>query len=344
MNVLLVRLSAMGDIVFATPLIAAFRRGAPDVRVSWLVAQPFADVLAAESQLDEVIVVPTTDWKRLYRQRRFGELWRALRAFRRELKGRRFDLAVDLQGLLKSGVWTWLSGATRRIGLGSREGSQYLMDRVIDRHGGERSRIASEYLYLAQALGLETNGFGMRVAVGERGRQQAHELLRERVGDGAYGVICPFTTRPQKHWLVAHWQALIPRLEARFQRPVVMLGGPGDRAAAGELAAGGGVVDLAGQTDIQGAAAVIAGADYVIGVDTGLTHMGIALGRPTLCLFGSTRPYTDTATDHARVLYHDLPCAPCRRRPTCDGRFDCMRELTPGQVADALAQLLEKRA
>ena len=343
-RILLIRLSALGDVVFATTLINSFRRRYPQAHLAWMVAQPFADVLASQTQLDEIIILPVADWGRLARAGNYLQLLAAVKRFYRDLRARQFDVAIDLQGLLKSGTWAWLSGAPQRIGLGSREGSQHLMTRTVDRRGGPRERIASEYLHLARELGLETDGFGMHVAVSERGRQQADNLLRPRIGNATHGVICPFTTRPQKHWLVAHWQALVPLLEARFGLPVVMLGGPGDRAAASDLAAGCGVVDLAGQTDIQGAAAVIAGAAYVIGVDTGLTHMGIALGRPTLCLFGSTRPYTDTATGRARVLYHDMPCAPCRRHPTCDGRFDCMRAITPAEVAAALAELVERGA
>jgi heptosyltransferase-1 len=278
----------------------------------------------------------------LWSEKRFLSLAKSVFSFRRELRRRHFDLVVDLQGLLKSGIWSWLSGARKRIGLGSREGSQYLMHAVIDRHGGRRERIASEYLQLAESLGLEADDFPMHVAIGNAARAQAGELLAETVGGESYGVICPFTTRPQKHWIESHWTALVPRLHELYGMPVVMLGGPGDVPSARAIAAAG-AADLVGKTSIQAAAAIIAGARYVIGVDTGLTHIGLALQRPTLCLFGSTRPYTDTATPRGRVLYHDMPCVPCRRRPTCNGRFDCMRALTPRQVLDALAEIMEAR-
>lgn len=341
-RILLIRLSALGDIVFASPLIRAFRQRFPGARISWLVAQPFADVLAAEHQLDELIVLPVSDWRSLVRARAFRRLARDVLAFRRSLAGRDFDMAVDLQGLLKSGIWAWLSGAKWRIGLGSREGSQWLMHQVVDRHGGDPERIASEYLYLAEELGLPASPFPMHVAVGGAARQRAAELLGP-LGDGGFAVICPFTTRPQKHWPDGHWCELVPRLYDRFGMPVVMLGGPGDRERAGAISADRGLVDLVGRTDIQTAAAIIGRAGYVVGVDTGLTHMGMAFDRPTVCLFGSTRPYTNTATRQGRVLFHDLPCAPCRRNPTCDGSYDCMRELVPDEVLSAVAGARESR-
>ena len=342
-RILLVRLSAMGDIVFASPLVAAFRKRYPDARLSWLVAQPFADVLVSDPLLDEVIVLPTRDWRSLARGRRYLALGGAVRSFVGGLRARRFDLAVDLQGLMKSGVWAWLSGATRRIGLGSREGSQHLMHRVIDRAAARDDRIASEYLFLAEQLGLPVEDFSMRVAVSGEARKRAKELLADAVGDSSYGVICPFTTRPQKHWLAERWIELIPRLQARFGGAVVMLGGPGDVMSARPIAEAGNVVDLAGRTDIQAAAAVIAGARFLVGVDTGLTHMSLAFGRPTVCVFGSTRPYIDTATPAGRVIYHNLPCAPCERHPTCNGAYTCMTGIGVGEVMDLLDSLLPQQ-
>ena len=343
-RILLVRLSAMGDIVFASPLVAAFRHRYPDAAISWLVAEPFADLLACDPMIDEVIILPTHRWGRLRLERHYLTLAREVRAFVTGLRRHRFDLAVDLQGLMKSGIWVGLSGASRRIGLGSREGSQHFMHQVIDRHGGRRERIASEYLFLAGELGLPVDDFSMRVAVSPEAAARAATLVAEEVGKDPYGVICPFTTRPQKHWTRARWLELIPLLRERFGGPVVMLGGPGDRMPAGDIAAASDVVNLAGRTDIQMAAAVISAARYLVGVDTGLTHMGLAFQRPTVCLFGSTRPYTDTATPAGRVLYHDLDCAPCRRRPTCDGAFTCMSGIQAGEVIDLLEGLLPPQA
>jgi heptosyltransferase-1 len=91
-------------------------------------------------------------------------------------------------------------------------------------------------------------------------------------------------------------------------------------------------------------AALIQGADAVIGVDTGLTHMGIAAGVPTVALFGSTCPYTQTGRDNVRVIYHALPCSPCKRRPTCGGHFDCMGGIRPVEVLDALRQVMPSQS
>ncbi|WP_462321753.1 glycosyltransferase family 9 protein, partial [Halochromatium sp.] len=90
------------------------------------------------------------------------------------------------------------------------------------------------------------------------------------------------------------------------------------------------------------AAALIGRARLLVGVDTGLSHMGIALERPTVLLFGSTCPYTETGSTKARVLYHRRDCSPCRRRPTCNGAFSCMRDIGVDEVMATLADLDEQ--
>jgi len=332
-NILIIRLSAIGDVVFASPLIAALKRSYPDSRLSWLAEPAAAPLLQHHSDLDEVIIWPKSDWKQLWKKNSYIDLWREVSRFRRELKRRRFDTVLDLQGLLKSAVLGWISGARERIGLGSREGSHWLMTRVIARDG-DADRIGSEYLYLGKQLGLATDGFEMQLELGESDDRFVTQLLETEGMSTGYLVVCPFTTRPQKHWFEVRWSALILRLKQEFGLPLIMLGGPGDRDAADRISQtlGEGFLDLTGKTGLTEAAALIRQATLVVGVDTGLTHMGLAFATPTVALFGSTCPYLQTTRDNAVVLYHKLNCSPCRRSPTCDGEFSCMAEISVEEV------------
>jgi len=341
----LVRTSAIGDIVFASPLVAALRRAYPQAHITWLVQPEYRSLLEHHPDLDEVIVWPIREWRALWRRRRFGGLVRAFRAFRKHLRTRRFDLVLDLQGLLKSGLVTCLSGARERIGLGSQEGSRWLMTQVVPR-GGDSRRIGSEYRFLAQSLGLPTHDFAMAVFHGPEAAACARELA-ERAGlSHGFAVICPFTTRPQKHWFEPRWAELSDRLHTELGLSVVMLGGPGDREAAGRIRdlATGGPIDLVGKTTLPQAAALIAESALLVGVDTGLSHMGIAFDRPSLLLFGSTCPYLDTTCAKAQVLYHRLDCSPCKRRPTCNGAFTCMQSIAVDEVLNVAKNLLGRTA
>lgn len=332
-RVLVVRTSAIGDVVFASPFAAAFKRSHPDAHLAWLVEPGIHELLAADPAIDELILWPKAEWKKLWRERRFGALWRAIRAFRARLRESRFDTAIDMQSLLKSGLLTWLSGAPRRIGLGSREGSQWLMTEVIPKGGIER-RIGSEYRYLAERLGLDAGEFLPQLHVAADAEARAHALLTERgLAPRGYAVFAPFTTRPQKHWFEDAWQALAARVRDELGLVPVILGGPGEREAAQRIAAGApGTIVLAGDTRLPEAAALIRRAALLVGVDTGLTHMGTAFATPTVALFGSTRPYLDTGRANGRVIWLALSCSPCRRRPTCNGAFTCLRDIRPERV------------
>ena len=320
----------MGDLVFTTPLLAALRQRFPQARISWLVRQELAPLMAQDPRVDEVIAWAPPR----------GLAWLgALRRLRAELAPRDFDWVIEAQGLLKTRLLARQAGGYR-IGFASREPGAALLDELLPK-GGDISLIGSEYRFLAEQLCGQSAppallpGEAARTAV--TARQQELGL-----GKG-YSVICPFTTRPQKHWPQHYWPPLIKGLIARRNQPVLMLGGPADRAAATDIAnavADERLINLVGATGVAETPAWVEGAGLVVGVDTGLTHMGVALARPTVALFGSTCPYTGGGRGPLTVMYDDLPCAPCQRRPTCGGRFTCMRDLGPERVLAAAMALL----
>ncbi|MBK1695151.1 lipopolysaccharide heptosyltransferase [Chromatium weissei] len=341
-TILLIRLSAIGDIVFASPFIAALRRAHPNARIVWLVQAEYRALLDHHPDLNEVIACPLRHWRQLWRERRLIELLRGIRALHITLKSYQIDLAIDLQGLLKSGLLTWLSGARERIGLGSREGSQWLMTRTVPR-GGNSRRIGSEYRYLAETLHLPTDDWAMAVYYSATEAAFIADMLLEKNLLHGYAVLCPFTTRPQKHWFEDRWLTVAARLHAELGLTPILLGGTAERSAATRMtaASNGQLVNLVGKTSLTEAAALIDRAALVIAVDTGLGHIGIALNTPSLLLFGSTRPYLDTERASAQVLYHALPCSPCKRHPTCDGNFDCLRQISVNAVMNAAKQLIQ---
>ena len=341
-NVLIVRTSAIGDVVFASPIAEAIKRTYPQAHVAWLVEPGIDALLRADPYVDERILWPKAEWQELWREGRRMEVFRRLRAFRTMLRERNFDVALDLQGLLKSGVLTWLTGAPRRVGLGSREGSQLLMTEVVPR-GGDPARISSEYLYLAEQLELDVGDFMPRLHLDPNIEARALERLAAHgLAPGQYAVFAAFTTRPQKHWFADAWQQLAPMVKRQTGLTPILLGGPADREAAAELASGAPeIVNLVGQTNLPEAAALIRHVGAVIGVDTGLTHMGIAFARPTVAIFGSTCPYTNTGHDNARVIWLGLPCSPCRRKPTCGGAWTCLRDISAERVMRELQLAME---
>lgn len=346
-RILVVRLSARGDLVFASPLAGALRRRYPDAHIAWVAEERTAEIIVHNPHLDEVIVWQRGTWKHLLRRWRWGTLAREAVDFFASLRERRFDVAIDAQGLLRSGLVALLSGAPVRIGLGSREGSRLLMTRVVRRGGDERA-IASEYRHLAEGLGLPTDPFVMEIPRGRRETAKAAAMLEEEGLPGNFVAVCPFTTRHYKHWFEDRWSALIGLVRARIGMGVALLGGPGDRAAVDRILSGIAdpqvhappIVDLVGKTTLGEAAAVVSRCSALVGVDTGLSHMAHAFGRPAVLLFGSNTPYLDRPSPVATILHSGRACSPCRGKLVCDGRIDCMRDISVEQVCAALESRL----
>lgn len=343
MKVLIIRLSAIGDIFFCTSLLKGLKELHPGCEVTWLTEPMGAGILDGHPLLDRLITLPRKQWVGDFKGLRWIRLCTSLRTFLKQLRRDRFDLVIDPQGLLKSAIWAKAARAERRIGVNGRDGSRYLYDTVLTMTPQAQPPILSEYRRLLELLGGDPARASMQLHVRASDMEQADAFLEAHKA-GQSVVFCPFTTRPQKHWFSKEWARLGDLLAEAGLGPVVILGGPDDGEAAREIAgqmSTDPVIAAGERRPIGFAVALLRQANGIVGVDTGLTHAGIAFNRPTLCLFGSTRPYVKTGSPWARVLYHDLHCAPCKRHPTCDGRFDCMRLHTAEAVARNLRELMD---
>lgn len=373
--ILLVRLTARGDVLLASPVVEALRRRHPGAHIAWAVEPHARGMIEHHEGLDEIIVWDRAAWKDMIRAGRWRALWRAFRELRARLRAPGFDVALDLQGLLRSGWVAWLSGAPVRIGLGSKEGSWMLTTGTVPRHGTAPGSTSLQYPYFAEALGLPSEALSPHLALSDEEEGFVPRFVAEHGLTRGYAALAPFTTRPQKHWFEDRWAALAARIRDELDLPVVLLGGPADREAAGRIAAaaeektrstapeevqarreppareraggrkaGGGssqrIIDLTGRTRLGEAAAVVKHARLFLGVDTCLSHVSVAFRRPSVLLFGSNIPYREAPHARARIALELQPCAPCGNRPTCGGAFQCMRALEVDRVFD-LARAVE---
>jgi heptosyltransferase-1 len=340
-KILIIRPSAIGDIVMATPMIGVLRSAFPDAFIAWLVDAALKDLLIRDPRIDKVIEWPKARWKYLAKKGRYFDLTKETGRFIKRLRSYDFDLVIDAQGLLKSRLFARLSGAKTRLGLDSKEPGKFLMTEVLSQKRNDK-RIGSEYRELTKTLGLHTQRFPMEIVVGSEDEAYSQKKLHEAGLHSQYAVFSPFTTRPQKHWLPERWLTLSKEIEKLYGLRSAVLGGNNDRKEGKKLAHGsrGRIIDLTGKTSLLESACIIKHAAILIGVDTGLTHMGIAFGRPTIALFGSTCPYLNTFQKNAIVIHNKFSCSPCRRKPICGQKFTCMESITVDQVIKTVERLI----
>lgn len=322
----MIRLSALGDVLFSLETVASMKRERPDLRIEFLVEDRHAAILRGCPDLDAVRTIP--------RRGRLARL-RALLALRRE----RYDVLLDLHGLLKS-AWPVLAlRAERKLGFaapGSREGAQYAYRERLALplplpHRAERG------LFLLRALGLQGAPAKPRLALPPEPHPFWRGVPRPRVvlhpGASAFAAF--------KRWPLAKFESLARRLSGEGLEVAVSFGPGEDALAAAILRAAPRARGLDGKAlGLLGLAHALRDADLVVAADTGPLHVAAAAGARVLALFGPKDEtlYGPRWHDGARVLWHEVPCRPCKRRICASPQ--CVLGIGVEDVAAAVLSML----
>ncbi len=339
-SILIIRVTAIGDIVMANPVASAIKQQNPNAKVTWMVHESFAPLLETHPDIDNLITIDTNAWQALWKAKRLIALAKKFAELRETLKQYKFDLVLDLQGNQFSGFVAFMTGALHRVALATENTNHWFVNKTISRNLGDHAQIGSEYRYFVNQLGFTDNNWQMFVPESKDATLKAKTLLNAYFDKEEYAVICPFSLHPQKNWLSAYWQQIVLRIRGRYKFRTVIVGGANGSEEGDIIARATGAINLAGKTTLPETAAIIRGASLLIGVDTGLTHMGHAVNTPTISLFGATSPYTYVGVESSKVIYLDRFCSPCRRRPTCNKKYQCMRDITPDLVLTAIKPLI----
>lgn len=319
-RVLVIKLSSLGDLFHALPAVHSLKVSSGAV-IDWVTQTEYVDLVRCFTDVNRVIA---------FERRRFLP---RLGAFLRDLRRDRYDLVIDLQGLLKSGLTAFLARGGERIGPPfHREGSALFYSRVAgvrrDGHAVARN------LDVVRALGAEPLAESFPVRFPE------YRLD----GAGPRVAIVPSSRWASKNWPAASYGEVAAALKQLARASVYLVGSPADAAVCGEVAraAGGGVTDLAGRTSLLEMGGLLQRMDLVIGNDSGPIHMAAAVGTPVLAVFGPTdESRTGPYGPRHRVMADPaLLCRPCFRR-TCLRRVTgCMRGITPQAVTGAALEML----
>ncbi len=342
LKILIVKLSAVGDVVMSLPALWALRRKYPQARIDWLVEAGPAELLVGHPALDRVLISPRHQLKRLVKSGHWLAARRLARDFRRDLRAVEYDVVLDLQGLFKSGFQVWLARGARKVGFDRvRERAHWFLNEKMPAYDPER-HAARRYLDAAVYLGADRPDPEPEkyYTPPPRGEVEAARLLAGLAGP--WVVLNPGARWVAKHWPVGHWQQLAARLAGEKGLSLVVTGGPADvplgRAIA--EAAPGAVRDLCGRTSLSGLAAILARAEAVVTGDTGPMHLAAAVGARGLALFGPTRPNrTGPFGGRFHVLTPPRNCLGCLKKKC--GR-SCLADLAPETVQAHLQTLLEE--
>ena len=343
-NILLIKMSSLGDILHTLPFAAALRRRFPKARITWLVHPQFAGFVPDAPVIDEVLYFDKVKFNKLG----WGDKYRYFCQMRSLLHSKRFDLVIDMQGLFKSAVLAAISGCSERIGYCElREGSGLVSRAICGAHS--REHVIERYLDVARYLGAQVKSladveFPMPDLAAEE--QAVREKLRAKgLPQGQrYVVMAPGARWETKCWPVEHYAALASRISGDGDY-IVLAGGPDDAAkgaAIVQAAQTRRVIDMTGQTSLRELAALIKNCFIYISADTGPLHFAAALKKPLIAMYGPTKadrtgPY---GSDNSTVLLSPAKCAGCLKKH-CD-KWHCMHDITPEAVYELYRQKIRQ--
>ena len=334
MNILIVKLSAIGDVIHTLPSLAALRKRYPDAHITWAIEEDSADIIAGHPCLDRAVVSRRKRWlKNLLALRDVRNTIGEIRSFVATLRDRRYDLVVDFHGLLKSSMVVALSGGRRRLGYDSMQelSGLFLNDKVyedMEKHAVDR------YLDLPRYLGADTDIPEFHIHIEEENRRRVKHLLGENgiSANDTFVSVNPVALWDTKMWEDGKFAQLCDRIVGELNLKVVFTGGL-DRETVEHIRSLMHLpsADLAGETTLRDLAYLYELSALVVTTDSGPMHVAAAVGTPTAALFGPTDPArTGPYGAGHTVVRKGLPCSPCFLK-RCETRR-CMEEISVDEV------------
>lgn len=289
-NILIIKPSALGDIVMALPALSALRRNFPKAKITWLIRPEFATLIKDHPHLNDII---------LFDRRFLGKAWRNPRAFGAilsliaTLRRSGFDAVFDLQGLFRTAGLAWLSGCKKRFGMqNAREGASLFYTHKVP-HSRDRIHVVDAYLEIVQAAGASDLAVEFVFPQDRRAADAAEKLLTaHNVDINNYAVFVPGSAHPNKCWPPERFALLADKISSQFGLAVAAVGSASEKPVVQKIKnlANLPVTDLTGLTGLNELTALLKSARIVISNDTGPGHIAAALGVPLVMIFGWSNP------------------------------------------------------
>jgi len=333
-KILIIKPSSLGDVVHSLPFLNAIRTCFPKAEIHWVIAKGLEGLLEGHPMVNKLWIINKDKWKKIKNVK--GTI-NELKGLFKELKKEKFDLVLDLQGLLRSGILTSATSAPVRIGFAeAREGSKFFYTHKVK--GGRDIHAVDRYLKIAEFLGCDITDIRFPFPLDNQSSSSIFHpsSLIPHPSEG-YAVIVPGARWKTKVWPSRKFGKLSTKLPIM----TVIVGSKTDIDIANEIVAlsKGNAISLAGKTDLKELIEVIRNARFMVSNDSGPMHIAAALGIPVFAIFGPTDPLrTGPYGEGHTVIREDIPCAPCFKRTCNDVR--CMNSLSVEKVYEIIKRRL----
>lgn len=335
MKILILKPSSLGDVVQAVPVLRLLKLHWPDSEIFWWIEAALAPLLEDDRDLAGIVRFNRRGWTL---PSNWPEVWHSVRWMRRQS----FDLVIDLQCLLRSGMFAWLANGKFLAGLDEpREGARGFYDLIVSR-SSFHSHAADWYLSVLRALNVPVHWNFQWLP--ERPEISAEVKRKWETDPARWIVIQPGARWFNKRWPVENYATLVKRLaEARPEFRFAIMGSAEDKAAGAIIAQSDPkrCLDLTGKVSLPEMVEWIRLSEFMISNDTGPMHVAAALGKTVVAIFGPTEPRrTGPYRQLKNVVRIDLPCAPCLKGYCSYSKpLECLKGIAPEMVFDRVMKL-----
>ncbi len=345
MNLLVVKPSSLGDIVHALPAVQLLRRHYPEARIAWVVNREYVQLLELSPDIDDVIPFDRHSWGR-------PTHWKELLHFIRDLRRRKFDIAVDFQGLMRSSLIALASGCPRRVGFrAAREGASLLYTEKVLLPANLPHAVDKNIFLVRSAFAISQEvDFGgcffqrdPETTAKVKQIQQRHGLT----GQGPLLAVVPAARWASKAWPAPFFSRVMDGVKARFPTARWWIVGTGDEKNVGDTVCTGCAladpVNLMGELDLRMMVQMLRDSSVVLTNDTGPMHVAAALDVPTVAMFGPTNPeLTGPYGPNHWVLKAKCDCAPCFNKDCPNEKRVCTDTVSPEDAIEAVLQAYQR--
>jgi len=345
-NILIVKLSAIGDVIHTLPALNTIRNYYPNANITWLVEEDAASLVQGHKALDRVLVSKRKRWLKALRSLSFLNTIKEVYGFIKALRDTRYDMILDFQALLKSGILIAIARGRRKIGFGKglehMEHSYIFLNERIPAVDMEIHAL-SRGMMLLNAVGIPTNEVEYKLPMSDHDRKKIDELMKQHGINDEKSLIAinPVAKWETKLWPKKQFAELADMLIGQYDMKIVFTGGIKDYSIIQAITSSmkGRAINFAGKTTLTELAALYEKAALVVSTDTGPMHLAAAVGTPVVALFGPTAPWRTGpyGTGH-QVIKAELECSPCFKRQ-CE-TTDCMYQISVDQVLKGVQKVL----
>lgn len=345
-HILIIRLSAIGDVIHSLPVAEAVRKSYPEARISWIVEKKAYPLVELNPYLDEVILFPKFKWKEEFKANKISTIKSVMRYFRSIRNNYNFDFALDLHGLFKSSFTAYLSGAQKRFGPeDGRELSTLFYQKKLPIYQEKRHQV-DRNLHLAKQFGADVSKVDFGLEINEDITYSMKKLINEFSFSLKEDIIVinPITTWQSKDWPIMKYAELTKKIVENKKAQVIFTGAPEDRKEIKKILEVNekkeNIFNLAGKTDLKQLAALYKKSMLFIGGDTGPMHLAAAVDVPVIALMGPTSPKTHGPYGEGNIVIQPkLDCINCWENECPRQRHYCMEEIKVDMVLKAVEEL-----